>query len=98
MRLVLRGRRAAGVEFQREGAAFHAEAAGEVILATGAVGSPHLLQLSGIGPGGVLRPHGIETAHDLPGVGENLQDNRSEERRGGEEWGSKGRSRWVPDH
>src|SRR3546814_510053 len=67
MRLVLRGRRAAGVEFQREGAAFHAEAAGEVILATGAVGSPPPLPPSGLGPGGVLRPPGIQTCHDTPG-------------------------------
>src|SRR3546814_10374724 len=72
--LVLRGRRAVGVEIQRGDAVEYAEAAGEVILATGAVGSPHLLQLSGIGPGDVLRDHGIEVVHDLPGVGENLQD------------------------
>jgi len=47
---------------------------GEVILATGAIGTPQLLQLSGIGPAAWLRDHGIEVVHDLPGVGENLQD------------------------
>jgi choline dehydrogenase len=51
-----------------------AHANAEVILAGGAVNSPQLLQLSGIGPGALLREHGIEVAADLPGVGENLQD------------------------
>ncbi len=46
----------------------------EVILAAGAIGSPQLLQLSGIGPGGLLGEHGIDVAHELPGVGENLHD------------------------
>jgi len=45
-----------------------------VVLAAGAIGSPQLLQLSGIGPAGLLAQHGIEVVHDLPGVGENLQD------------------------
>ena len=45
-----------------------------MILAAGAIGSPQLLQLSGIGPGELLREHGIEVRHELPGVGENLQD------------------------
>ena len=44
------------------------------MLAAGAIGSPQILQLSGIGPGGLLRQHGVPVAHDLPGVGENLQD------------------------
>ena len=47
---------------------------GEVILCAGAVGSPQLLQLSGIGPADLLQQHGIEVKHDLPGVGSNLQD------------------------
>ncbi|WP_395457648.1 GMC family oxidoreductase [Acidovorax delafieldii] len=51
-----------------------ARAAGEVILSAGAVNSPQLLQLSGIGPAAVLRKHGIDVAVDLPGVGANLQD------------------------
>jgi choline dehydrogenase len=55
-------------------AARRARARREVILCAGAVGSPQLLQLSGIGPPGLLQRHGIEVAHDLPGVGANLQD------------------------
>ena len=73
-RLILEGRRAAGVRFRRDGEAREARARGAVILAAGAIGSPHLLQLSGIGPGQLLQEHGIEVVHDLPGVGENLQD------------------------
>jgi choline dehydrogenase len=46
----------------------------EVILSAGAIGSPHILQLSGVGPGSLLKSHGVEIVHDLPGVGENLQD------------------------
>ncbi|MEW6706375.1 MAG: GMC family oxidoreductase N-terminal domain-containing protein [Pseudomonadota bacterium] len=46
----------------------------EVVLAAGAIGSPQILQLSGIGPGALLQQHGIAVLHDLPGVGENLQD------------------------
>ncbi len=46
----------------------------EVILAAGAIGSPQILQLSGIGPGALLQRHGVEVVHDLPGVGENLHD------------------------
>ncbi len=70
----LDGRRAAGVEFWRAGQLSYADARGEVILAAGAVGSPQLLQLSGIGPGSLLRQHGIALRHELAGVGENLQD------------------------
>ncbi len=51
-----------------------AHATQEVILCAGAVNSPQLLQLSGIGPGALLQQHGIEVVHDLPGVGANLQD------------------------
>ncbi len=68
------GQRAIGVEFWREGEACFVEAAGEVILSAGAVGSPHLLELSGVGSGSVLQRAGIAVRHDLPGVGENLQD------------------------
>ena len=46
----------------------------EIVLAAGAIGSPQILQLSGIGPGNLLREHGLDVIHDLPGVGENLQD------------------------
>ena len=73
-RLRFDGRRASGVDFWLEGKPARAEAKGEVILATGAVGSPQLLEVSGIGQGEVLREHGIEVRHELPGVGENLQD------------------------
>jgi choline dehydrogenase len=48
--------------------------AGELVMAAGAVGTPQILQLSGIGPGALLQQHGISVAHELPGVGENLQD------------------------
>jgi choline dehydrogenase len=72
--LILEGRRAAGVRFRQNGAPREARARGEVILAAGAIGSPHILQLSGIGPGQLLQDHGIAVAHDLPGVGANLQD------------------------
>ena len=50
------------------------ECRGEVILSAGSIGSPQLLQLSGIGPAAVLRDKGVDVVHDLPGVGENLQD------------------------
>ena len=73
-RLILEGKRVTGVEFHQRGIARFAQAKAEVILATGAVGSPQLLQLSGIGPGGLLAEHGIKVVHELPGVGENLQD------------------------
>ena len=49
-------------------------AAREVVLAAGSIGSPHILQLSGIGPGGLLQRHGIDVTHELSGVGANLQD------------------------
>jgi choline dehydrogenase len=70
------GLRVTGVEVLPLGgtAPMVAKAAHEVILCTGAVGTPQVLQLSGIGPGELLRQHGIEVIHDLPGVGENLQD------------------------
>jgi len=73
-RLRLEGRRAAGVEFFRGGEDVFAEARIETILAAGAIGSPQILQLSGIGPAALLSGHGIAVAHDSPGVGENLQD------------------------
>ena len=50
------------------------QSGGEVVMAAGAVGTPQILQLSGIGPGALLQQHGISVAHELPGVGENLQD------------------------
>jgi choline dehydrogenase len=68
------GRRARGVEYRRDGVPMTAEARGEVILAAGAIGSPMLLQRSGIGPGAVLAPLGIGILRDSPAVGRNLQD------------------------
>jgi choline dehydrogenase len=56
------------------GEPIRAHATREVILCAGAVGTPQLLQLSGIGPGALLHQHGVAVQHDLPGVGENLQD------------------------
>ncbi len=73
-RLRFEGRRASGVDFRIKDAPAMASAKGEVILASGSVGSPQLLQLSGIGPGALLREQGIDLRHELPGVGENLQD------------------------
>jgi choline dehydrogenase len=73
-RVVLDGRRAVGVEFSRGGRTERAEARAEVILSAGAIGSPHLLQLSGIGDPQHLGRIGVPVAHALPGVGKNLQD------------------------
>ena len=72
--VVMEGRRAVGVVFRQGGERFVARARGEVILAGGAVGSPAILEASGIGAGARLSDLGIPVAHDLPGVGENLQD------------------------
>jgi choline dehydrogenase-like flavoprotein len=71
--ILLEGQRATGVAFTHKGARAEAEA-GEVILAGGSIGSPHLLELSGIGQGALLQERGIAVRHELPGVGENLQD------------------------
>jgi len=72
--LRLEGRRAAGVTLRIDGQEARIGARREVILCAGAIGSPHLLQLSGIGAPDLLQAHGIAVAHALPGVGENLQD------------------------
>ena len=63
-----------GVEFIGNGREWIAEAKHETLLAAGSIGSPQILQLSGIGPGALLQQHGIAVERDLPGVGENLQD------------------------
>ncbi len=73
-RVLFQGKKAVGVEYEADGQCHQVYARACVILAAGAVGSPHLLQLSGIGPGSVLQQAGIDTVHHLPGVGENLQD------------------------
>lgn len=73
-RIEFDGRRAVGVHFIHEGEARFARAHAEVVLSAGAVGSPQLLQLSGVGPGRYLASLGLPLVHDLPGVGANLQD------------------------
>lgn len=67
-------KRATGVQFIRNGKLQTAYATREVILAAGAIGSPHLMMLSGIGPGDELQRVGLPVVHHLPGVGQNLQD------------------------
>lgn len=66
--------RAVGVTYRRAGVTETVRANGEVVLAGGAINSPQLLMLSGIGPAAHLREHGIDVRVDLPGVGQNLQD------------------------
>ena len=73
-RVLFEGKRAVGVEFTQNGQTRVAHAAKEVILSGGAINSPQLLQLSGVGPGELLQQHGIPVVSDLPGVGANLQD------------------------
>ena len=73
-RVLFEGTRATGVEYRQGGRAKVALAAREVILAAGALQSPQLLQLSGVGPAPLLREHGIAVVADRPGVGANLQD------------------------
>jgi len=68
------GRRVVGVDFQHGESVHFAKANIEVIVACGTIASPQLLQLSGIGPAELLRGAGIAPRHDLPGVGENLQE------------------------
>jgi choline dehydrogenase len=73
-RVILEGTKAVGVEFEIKGDSQQLNANKEVILSAGSIGSPHILQMSGIGPAKVLREAGIDVLHELPGVGENLHD------------------------
>ena len=73
-RIVVENGRATGVEYVQDGETKTAHADGEVLLCAGAVQSPHILQLSGIGDAEALRSAGVTPVHDLPGVGANLQD------------------------
>ncbi|WJV48818.1 GMC family oxidoreductase [Streptomyces flavofungini] len=73
-RLLFDGDRCTGVEFTRAGRTVRAYARAEVIVSAGAVDSPRLLMLSGVGPADELRRAGVAVRHDLPGVGRNLQD------------------------
>ncbi len=73
-RVLLEGRRVTGVEYERKGKRVKVYAGREVVISAGPIGSPHLLQRSGIGPAAVLHAAGIDVVHESPGVGENLQD------------------------
>ncbi|HTN95347.1 MAG TPA: GMC oxidoreductase, partial [Nordella sp.] len=73
-RILFEGKRASGLELRLNGENVRLGVGKELILSAGAIGSPQLLQLSGIGPSALLSRHGITVRHELPGVGENLQD------------------------
>ncbi len=73
-KILFEGGRAAGLEYRRPTGQVQRVSAGEVILCGGAINSPQLLQLSGVGNADELRSHGVGVVQDLPGVGENLQD------------------------
>ena len=72
--IMFEGRRAVGVRWRKNGEARSARCRGEVVLAAGAIGSPHIMLLSGVGPAEHLRECGIAVVADRPGVGANLQD------------------------
>lgn len=74
LRLLFEGRRAVGVEYVAGDGVVQARAEGEVLVTAGAIGTPKLLMLSGVGPADHLRAHGITVVEDVPGVGQNLQD------------------------
>ena len=76
LRVLLEGKRASGVRYSRGGLVTEARAGRAVILSGGVYGSPHMLELSGIGDANRLRAIGIEVAHHLPGVGEGMQDHQ----------------------
>jgi choline dehydrogenase len=73
-RLLFDGRRCIGIAFRQNGSDHRVTASREVIVSGGTVNSPHLLQISGIGPADHLKSIGVEVVHDLPGVGANLSD------------------------
>lgn len=74
LRLLFDGRRTTGIEYTQNGETLQAFADGEVIVSGGAINSPQLLQLSGLGPAELLRKHGIDVIADMSGVGNHLQD------------------------
>jgi choline dehydrogenase len=74
LKLNFNGRDCVGLDFTHRNGKFHVETRKETILAAGAIGSPQLLQLSGVGNAAHLGRNGIPVVHHLPGVGENLQD------------------------
>ncbi|UFH51712.1 choline dehydrogenase [Pseudomonas sp. KNUC1026] len=73
-RILFDGKRASGVRYLVGSQAHEARARKEVLLCGGAIASPQILQRSGVGPAQLLQEHGVPVVHDLPGVGENLQD------------------------
>ena len=73
-RVILDGKKATGIEYKVNGDVKTAHAAKDVVLSAGPIGSPHILQLSGIGDTQALEKAGVEVQHHLPGVGQNLQD------------------------
>lgn len=73
-KVLLQGKQAVGVQYAHRKKIQQASVRKEVLLSAGSIGSPHILQLSGIGPKQVLEQAGIACQHDLPGVGQNLQD------------------------
>jgi len=73
-RVLFEGKRAVGIEYEQNGRTHRVKATREVILSSGSINSPQLLQLSGVGNARELQALGIDVVHDLPGVGENLQD------------------------
>jgi choline dehydrogenase len=73
-KVLLEGKTAVGVRYERKGKIVDVRVNKEVILSAGSIGSPHILQLSGIGPKAELEQAGIKIQHELPGVGMNLQD------------------------
>lgn len=74
LRIVFQGRRAVGVEYSTGGAAKIARAESEVLVTSGAIGTPKLMMLSGVGPAASLWSHGIDVVQDMAGVGQNLHD------------------------
>lgn len=73
-RLMIECGKVVGVEYRQNGTLHQARCGGEVVLSAGAVNSPQILQLSGIGPGGLLQKHGVDVLLDQPEIGSNLQD------------------------
>ncbi len=74
IRIDFDGKRARGVTYRKDGREIHLAARRSVILSAGALHTPQLLQVSGVGSGPLLQTHGIPVVHDLPGVGHNLMD------------------------
>ncbi|MFC7517491.1 GMC family oxidoreductase [Herbaspirillum sp. GCM10030257] len=74
MRVLFEGKKATGVEYRHDGRLHRVMCNKEVILSAGAIGSPQILQCSGVGPRALLQSVGVPLVHDLPGVGQNLQD------------------------